>query len=473
MDEREESYKRFKASVDSDSSFFDESELVEIFDYASDLSEDGTRMKVVIYASQTYPSSVPLLERRALLYYDLNDLREVENILKMLPSDSFIGKILNFRLEETNEDTFKANLSLILRDVNELEDEWVIQLINLAADKGNYDWLLENKESILRKTQYSPTFLYEMVDVALENRDYENALRFTEQLTEEEPFNNEFWEMLSEIYSEALNNLEEAERAVDYALAINPDSIRALIQKARILVEKGSSFEELMKYLDRAMAINPEISEPVIVKAFYYSSYLDEKKAASLLQDYMKVNSHNVIVLENWLKLTRGKIDPQILETFFKNYENLEEDKITEIAMNNYLSGNFVGAATIVKGLENTHGLTLKKEYFEIYYRNDNFSDVIRLYESYKENELRIVTEIDLLYILSRLHLKQMDGLLEEVTRIKEDIADRLNVSTTLEVRLSQISLLHYITVIEDSLLKGQMPDLSKIEPFAARILDT
>lgn len=69
---REELYQRFRESLRRPVSerFFDEDELVEVYDYAGDLNDDYVQMEVLFCGARLYPESQALSERRALLYLD-------------------------------------------------------------------------------------------------------------------------------------------------------------------------------------------------------------------------------------------------------------------------------------------------------------------------------------------------------------------------------------------------------------------
>ena len=87
----------------------------------------------------------------------------------------------------------------------DFEDEWIIQLVqDRFGDRGSLRGSWSREERIMRLTDYPQTFLYEMVEVAKVNYDYEVAMTCAEQLTDLEPFNCEFWENLAEIQNRGI-----------------------------------------------------------------------------------------------------------------------------------------------------------------------------------------------------------------------------------------------------------------------------
>lgn len=80
MDEpndRRDLYEEFESEVvrrGNTEAFFDENDLVEIFDYASDYDNYIVKMEVLLYGAIHYPKSEALATRRAWLYYSFGDV---------------------------------------------------------------------------------------------------------------------------------------------------------------------------------------------------------------------------------------------------------------------------------------------------------------------------------------------------------------------------------------------------------------
>lgn len=66
-DDRKQLLDRFLAEIAQGSGnvFFDEDDLVEMYDYAADTNDDYARMELLLCASRLYPSSEALGERKA------------------------------------------------------------------------------------------------------------------------------------------------------------------------------------------------------------------------------------------------------------------------------------------------------------------------------------------------------------------------------------------------------------------------
>ncbi len=55
-DELKRLYDRFKEESVQPDAYFDEDDLIEIFDYASDMADDATRIDVLLVGARLYPS---------------------------------------------------------------------------------------------------------------------------------------------------------------------------------------------------------------------------------------------------------------------------------------------------------------------------------------------------------------------------------------------------------------------------------
>ena len=466
MDEREKLYDKFVASGGNPSIFFDEIDLVDIFDFATDCSDDGTRIKVIILAERMYPESVELNERRALLFYDLNDFGEVSRIIKKLPSNSFRGKLVWFKLQILDKETIKRELERLIESFDEFEDEWIIQLIDYAEEKGLYDWLIDNKKLITSKTSYPQTYLYEMVNLAMERLDSVNALKLAEELTELEPFNNEFWEILSDIHTNMFDDPVEGEKAIDYALAINPDSLKSLLQKSRILGELDKPIDEILPYLNRAIEIDPDLSEPVIAKALYTASLGNLDSGISILNRFYKKHPENLNVIEYLVKITDGNIGTDVFSEAFGKDNAPEEGEIINMAITCYFDKSFNVAATLLKAYDRYVGLSYKLEPFEIFYRNGDYNEIISLYERLNGDHNALVTAIDLIYVLSRLRSGRLEGLREKVNEYKRFLELPPSIYIALDDQLEGKTIYKYLESISKLLETDRPIDVDLIDPF-------
>ena len=161
MDEsndRRDLYEEFESEVvkrGNTEAFFDENDLVEIFDYASDYDNYIVKMEVLLYGAIHYPKSEALATRRAWLYYSFGDVETTSELNKRVSSAGVLNKLLDLRarnanLELGNDEVIKV-LEEILDETEDFDDEGIIQFTDYAMELHLEDWLLKNKDRIQSK----------------------------------------------------------------------------------------------------------------------------------------------------------------------------------------------------------------------------------------------------------------------------------------------------------------------------------
>ena len=164
MNPREELYRRFKESLTHPvlDRFFDEDELVDIYDYAGDMDDDYVQLEVLLCGARLYPESEILAERKALLYLDTTDeatderTKAAASFLADNPeASSIIFDIA--RLEVAPPENGEDALDFLFKQYSRFDDEEVIRLVQLALDLDCYSWLIAHLEDLKKKIDYLPT----------------------------------------------------------------------------------------------------------------------------------------------------------------------------------------------------------------------------------------------------------------------------------------------------------------------------
>ncbi|MCM1337999.1 MAG: hypothetical protein NC187_09885 [Candidatus Amulumruptor caecigallinarius] len=276
-DERRQLMDRFLLETRDDphSAFFTEDEIVEIFDYANDFDNDFVRCEALLYGASRYPDSDELRVRRGFQYfYQGVDVRLIEQVLVPVDPANTLCRILRIRInEQTTPDNIAPKLTELLNSLSELGDEEVIQLIDLAADARAVDWLMEQKDNILKRCSYLPTPLYEMADVLYEAGKFAESATLFDELVEMEPFNADFWCRLCESAA-ASSDYHRALEAADYALAIDPDDRVARTLKARVLFAMEKNPAEIASLLEPYVFESLDSEHPDILPLQIYASAL-------------------------------------------------------------------------------------------------------------------------------------------------------------------------------------------------------
>ena len=313
MDEenqRETLYQRFKESLRQPVTerFFDEDELVEIYDYAGDINDDYVQLEVLLCGARLYPESQSLTERKALLYLDTTDdqtaerTKAAQDFLADNPEASSILFDIT-RLEVNPPENATEALEFLFNQYDSFNDEEIIRFVNLAIDLGAYSWLIENLERIKKKVPFQPALLYELAREAEDADDNESLVKLADALIEHEPFNVNYWMMLLRGQAR-LDRMDEAKQTLEYAKALaadNPDIILAL---ADIVYHNAPSLlSELVDPLFELVKANPnEFVYIDCLSAICSSLNYPESKITLLLRGYLNDHPGHVQALRQFLQ---------------------------------------------------------------------------------------------------------------------------------------------------------------------------
>ena len=232
---REELYTRFKESLSQPVSqrYFDEDELIDLFDYAGDLQDDYVQLETLLCGARLYPESRGLSERRLLFYLDTSDDdtdQRTEAVAKYLADNADESSLIFdiARMETSPCDDPEASLEYLLHQYDKFDDEEIIRFVDLAVDTGQYKWLVEHLDEILAKVPFKPTLLFEVAREADNNYDNETLVKVADQLIELEPFTTNNWIMLFRGQAR-LDRREEARITYDSAKALAADDPIAML----------------------------------------------------------------------------------------------------------------------------------------------------------------------------------------------------------------------------------------------------
>lgn len=232
---REEIYQRFKQSLTQpiNQRYFDEDELVDIFDYAGDIQDDYVQLEVLLCGARLYPESLGLSERRLLFYLDTSEDdtdQRTEAAAKYLADNPEASSALFdiARMETNPGDDPEASLEYILHQYDSFGDEETIRFVDLAIDLGQYKWLVEHLDEIAAKVPFKPTLLYEIAREADSRYDNETLVHAADGLIEAEPFTVGYWIMLFRGQAR-LDRREEARTTYDSAKALAADDPEAML----------------------------------------------------------------------------------------------------------------------------------------------------------------------------------------------------------------------------------------------------
>ncbi len=264
--------------------FFDEDDLIEIFDYAGDLNDDFLRIEALLCGARYYPDSEDLLVRRGIFFSQYSDDARAQFLSYNPTHGNLILELLKLRSNPPANDEAKFTLARLLDSHDKLSDEEVIQFVDICSSLNQYAWLKDNLGTLRKKSQYLNVLIYEMGVVAESNHDFEFAAKMLEELTETEPFNSYYWMLLARQYAQ-LDEGEKALSAIDYSLAINPQAYNSMLVKAKLMYTMQRPVDEVLTLTRKAIAESDNDPECVKFLAQVYHNEGQDDMAVQAILD--------------------------------------------------------------------------------------------------------------------------------------------------------------------------------------------
>ncbi len=312
---------RFRESIcrPMDQRFFDEDELLEIFDYAGDVNDDYLRLEALLCAAHFFPNSEEFRERKAVYYSQCGeDLRD-RYLDDNTDARGMIWDLLRLHrsIDESVsvKDTF-AEIDKIVDRYDDFTDEEIIQLIDLVSVFGNVRWIKDNLPKLRVKAGYLNILLFEIAVMADLNNEAEFSVSMLEELTELEPYNAYYWMMLAKEYTE-VDRLDDAQSAIDYSLAINPDDPQASLIKARLLYATDENDSGIVSLLERLIKHDESNIEAVKFLAAVYNSRNRQLDAERTLRNFMARHPQEVLNIVPDLVMYLPPDTDKLLDQFY------------------------------------------------------------------------------------------------------------------------------------------------------------
>ncbi len=443
-DERVLLYEQFKDNVLESSSqdYYDEDDLVEIYDYAGDIDDEFVKMEVLMCGARLYPQSDRLRVRRAYFYYSIQNEQGVAALSKLPHEESPLWDIINLRIAKLSDKEIIDGFNQMLNKNEEFDDETVIQLVDAASALNKYDWLINNIERIKKRCNYEQTLLYETAIVSELNGDYAHAVKMLEELTMIEPFNVVYWVLLAQEYT-YMADYEKSLNAVDYALAIDSENQQALLLKAQVIYQSTGKGKEVKNIIKKILAQDPDNSLAIQTLTAILVEENDIDRVEALLHDFIVRHPDDRLVIDYLLTIGAEDADA-ILDRLFSQEEEHEETLWLSWAQEHAILKRFKAAAQILDCYNRNAGIVIGMRLFmESLYRSQQYEKIVELMDDVNAygNQPK---EVILTYILALLRLGQdevaknkiyenivkHDSCLNNCTDISEILTEKGFVST-------------------------------------------
>ncbi len=422
--------------------FFDENDLVEIFDYASDLDNYIVKMEVLLYGARHYPESQALATRRAWFYSSFGEMEAAADVNSRVSNGGVLNKLLTIRADgATDTPETRARLDEIVDGATEFGDEDVIQLVDLCAELGMLDWVEENRRKVESKTSYPQTFIYEYADRAEEALDYPTAIRLFEELTMMEPFTLDFWLRLATVQHN-VDDFESALSSAEFALAIDPTSAEGLRVKASSLARLHRDSDYVIATF-RDLVSRPEATEQdIIYLAFALCSVNNEKSAVDEIVSYISSHSFSRNVLDCLIS-----IDIRTGEKYVRNYyADMPDGNFAEWASDHIKAGNYeIAAVILLIAAEHDADPEILTRVIEACYLSGRYKEAVDFFNS------KILTRMDIWphhpsivipYIMSLVRLNRRDEALCQANSLLENFT---NCSSNYDLSKGTVSPITFV----------------------------
>lgn len=424
-DHRRKLYERFRSELADDrrNMFFDEEDIIEVFDFATDNDDRFTALEALLLAERLFPASTTMAERKAIFCLSLDD-ETAANALTLLPDDSVVKILTGLRLAHSTPKEAAPVFDEILRSRPELTDEELIQLCETAEELCMYQWLIDNKEAIKAHTDYPQTFLYELSQILrVENPDV--ALAILEELTMMEPFSTDFWLLTAQIHINQ-GHPDKALQPIEYALAIEPGNVNALMSKAHAQNELDYPPEQVEATLREIIAIDPSLAPPVLALAMLTIQDKDApEEGMKILREYDAAHPGNPQTLDIMLMaIDRMEADESVEKeicSFLIPAMIDHKGRFIEMARHHAYEGRHRAAALLLLCLDRVYDLTFDFHYvMEELYRAGLYRMALDGYQAHfsiADKTVRVdICDIDdcfaaFWFILSAIRLGILDGL--------------------------------------------------------------
>lgn len=337
-DVRDELYARFQHSLTKPISerFFDEDELVEIFDFASDRNDTYVQMEVLLCGARLYPESAALADRHALFYMDEDESNELGRRYLQDNSNqsSPLTDIARLTVNPPSPEKAEEALQYILDQYGVFTDEEIIRFVNAAFELGHYRWVVTKLPELRKKVNYLPSLLFEVLNEADTHEDDELCIRLAEELIELEPFGMQYWALIFRAHARA-GHWDEARTAFEYARALGAGKGQPMFWLAETVAKWAQYLvDDAIEMVQEAIDSDPENFPYTDCMGVLLSvKYNRQDEAEQLFRQFFKAHPEQWAPLRQILLAANPEDAAELLGTHLQAAENPSEclKELTEL----------------------------------------------------------------------------------------------------------------------------------------------
>ncbi|MDE7426697.1 MAG: hypothetical protein K2M79_02730 [Muribaculaceae bacterium] len=325
---REELLNRFKEALKEPlyRRFFDEDELVEVYDYATDEDDAYLQSEALLTGARLFPENEELEKRRAEFYSTLN----TDSLTDFLQdrecysnnenggqgeAHSVYWRIMKCQARQMSADELLKELDYIIHITKRLDEEELIQLVKLASEyRDTLRWLFNNADILIELSRNEELVLHEL-GVAASEDDAPEAVQYFERLTELDPFNPQYWcKKAIAYYKEDL--MEDALSAVEYAQALSPESREVAVILTEILSQQEDDSKLPQNFAATVrIAFNMDEADQRMFNNMLRALKVENriKEALALAQEYAVIHAEDMHIVYDALAFIISNSEPGMM----------------------------------------------------------------------------------------------------------------------------------------------------------------
>ncbi len=232
--------------------YFDVEELENIVEYYLRRGRTKDCNTAIDLGLQLHPNNSILKTKRAKIYLITGDEQKAYRLLESL-AESTDYEVLLLKIEVLIKlkQILEAKLlsEKMLADESEDLDNVCLDVAYLFLAHSEYKIALDLLERGYKSNPQNPDLLYELAFCYEQNENLTKAIAVNLQIIETDPFANEAWFNLGQMYFAQLD-FPKALEAYDYALAIDDKDTLTCLQKAHVHFQLNQFDEAIETYLE-------------------------------------------------------------------------------------------------------------------------------------------------------------------------------------------------------------------------------
>ncbi|MDE7025671.1 MAG: hypothetical protein K2O88_07310 [Paramuribaculum sp.] len=468
----EKLYRGFIAEMDQPlaSRYYEEDELLDIFDYATDIADDAVRMEVVLMAQRLYPGSTEMAERKAMLYWSMGNDNAATKVIGMIPGKHFMARLTRLRIKFGKNGISADDFSALIKGVKRgtIPDEEIIQLIEAVEDSAQMQWLVDNYDKLKELAQYPETLMYNIVDPILDwnsNDNFEFVNRVLDDLTMASPYDIGYWEFAADIVARCEADPERALGFTEYALAINPKSVKSLVIKAECLLSIDKpDVPAAVKAAMEASMLDPKSASVCMAYAHALYANGQNEEAMQVVKRYLDRPGCELSVIVPVAKIFDSLDIYSLLKSAVANVNPDDREHQLDTVLTKFVEyGKYEYVAQVMELIEELGFQAMYKPEFmvELYFRTNRFERAL----PYLEKSYPLDNRTWLLALIMSLpheHKELSLNVIDERIELLDTVIKRGNFAEILEAK----AIKAYVAEVRRAVNSGEKFDIAKFSPF-------